>query len=162
MNVPVPVAGIHEPLVPLDELERYWMEDGNDDPRRFIVPGSSETGVSRAMFSFRNRYEIWKPRIAIRASLAAAPLSPGCLWPRFPFPLVILKILFRRHRRLSRFATSRTNLPTVLACYLWPGRWRDQPPSEECNGRIARKKESRGDAQTGNRSGSVTQPVFMK
>ena len=52
VNVPVTLADIHEPPVPLDELERYWMEDANDDPRRFIVSGSSETDFSRAIFSF--------------------------------------------------------------------------------------------------------------
>lgn len=52
VDEPVPLADIHEPPVPLDELERYWMEDANDDPRRFIVPGSSETDVARAISSF--------------------------------------------------------------------------------------------------------------
>ena len=52
MDESAPLADIHEPPVPLDELERYWMEDANDDPRRFIVPGSSETEVARAISSF--------------------------------------------------------------------------------------------------------------
>ena len=52
VDEPVPLGDIHGPPVPLDELERYWMEDANDDPRRFIVPGSSETDVARAISSF--------------------------------------------------------------------------------------------------------------
>ena len=47
----VPLADINEPPASLEELERYWMEDANDDPRRFIVPGSSETDVARAISS---------------------------------------------------------------------------------------------------------------
>ncbi|KAF8271349.1 hypothetical protein EI94DRAFT_1720409 [Lactarius quietus] len=52
MDELVPLADIHEPPVLMDELERYWMEDANDDPRRFIVPGSSEIDVARAISSF--------------------------------------------------------------------------------------------------------------
>jgi hypothetical protein len=49
---PEPLEDINEPPVPLDELERYWMEDANDDPRRFIVPGTSESEVAEAISSF--------------------------------------------------------------------------------------------------------------
>ncbi|KAH9004406.1 hypothetical protein EDB86DRAFT_3072719 [Lactarius hatsudake] len=52
VDEPVPLADTHEPPVPLDELERYWMEDANDDSRRFIVPGSSESEVAGAISSF--------------------------------------------------------------------------------------------------------------
>jgi hypothetical protein len=52
VDEPKPLADTHEPPVPLDELERYWMEDANDEPRRFIVPGSSESKVARAISSF--------------------------------------------------------------------------------------------------------------
>ena len=55
VDEPVPLADTHEPPVHLDELERYWMEDANDDPRRFIVPGSSESEVARAISSFLRR-----------------------------------------------------------------------------------------------------------
>ncbi|KAI9445157.1 hypothetical protein H4582DRAFT_2070874 [Lactarius indigo] len=55
VDEPEPQADAHEPPVPLDELERYWMEDANDDPRRFIVPGSSESKVARAISSFLQR-----------------------------------------------------------------------------------------------------------
>ncbi len=55
VDEPEPLADTREPPVPLDELERYWMEDANDDPRRFIVPGSSESEVARAISSFLQR-----------------------------------------------------------------------------------------------------------
>ncbi|KAH9064177.1 hypothetical protein EDB87DRAFT_1383586 [Lactarius vividus] len=55
VDEPEPLADTHDPPVPLDELERYWMEDANDDPRRFIVPGSSESKVARAISSFLQR-----------------------------------------------------------------------------------------------------------
>lgn len=49
---PEPLEDIKEPPVPLDELEKYWMEDANDDPRRFVVPGSSDSEVDGAISSF--------------------------------------------------------------------------------------------------------------
>jgi tRNA A-37 threonylcarbamoyl transferase component Bud32 len=52
LDEPEPLEDINKPPVPLDELERYWMEDANDDPRRFIVPGTSETEVAEAISSF--------------------------------------------------------------------------------------------------------------
>jgi hypothetical protein len=52
LDEPEPLEDINEPPVPLDELERYWMEDANDDPRRFIVPGTSESEVAEAISSF--------------------------------------------------------------------------------------------------------------
>jgi len=66
LDEPVPLADIHEPPVPLDELEMYWMEDANDDPRRFIVPGSSETDVARAISSFLQQIRDME--------------EPGCDW----------------------------------------------------------------------------------
>ena len=47
-----PLEDVKEPPVPLDELEKYWMEDANDDPRRFVVPGSSDSEVAGAISSF--------------------------------------------------------------------------------------------------------------
>ena len=47
-----PLEDIREPPVPLEELEKYWMVDVNDDPRRFVVPGSSDSDVARAVASF--------------------------------------------------------------------------------------------------------------
>jgi len=52
LDEPEPLEDINEPPVPLDELEKYWMEDANDDPRRFIVPGTSESEVAEAILSF--------------------------------------------------------------------------------------------------------------
>jgi len=52
LDEPEPLEDIKEPPVPLDELEKYWMEDANDDPRRFVVPGSSDSEVSGAISSF--------------------------------------------------------------------------------------------------------------
>ena len=52
LDEPESLEDINEPPVPLDELERYWMEDANDDPRRFIVPGISESEVAEAISSF--------------------------------------------------------------------------------------------------------------
>ena len=52
LDEPEPLEDINKPPVPLDELERYWMEDANDDPRRFIVPGTSESEVAEAISSF--------------------------------------------------------------------------------------------------------------
>jgi hypothetical protein len=52
LDEPEPLEDINEPPVPLDELEKYWMEDANDDPRRFVVPGSSESDVAGAISSF--------------------------------------------------------------------------------------------------------------
>ena len=52
LDEPEPLEDIKEPPVPLDELERYWMEDANDDPRRFVVPGSSDSEVAGAISSF--------------------------------------------------------------------------------------------------------------
>jgi len=52
LDEPEPLEDIKEPPVPLDELERYWMEDANDDPRRFVVPGSSDSDVAGAISSF--------------------------------------------------------------------------------------------------------------
>jgi hypothetical protein len=52
LDEPQPLEDINEPPVPLDELERYWMEDANDDPRRFIVPGTSESEVTEAISTF--------------------------------------------------------------------------------------------------------------
>jgi hypothetical protein len=52
LDEPEPLEDINEPPVPLDELERYWMEDANDDPRRFIVPGTSESEVAEAISTF--------------------------------------------------------------------------------------------------------------
>jgi hypothetical protein len=52
VDEPDPLEDINEPPIPLDELERYWMEDANDDPRRFIVPGNSESEVAEAISSF--------------------------------------------------------------------------------------------------------------
>lgn len=51
LDEPEPLEDINEPPVPFDELEKYWMEDANDDPRRFVVPGSSESDVARAISS---------------------------------------------------------------------------------------------------------------
>ncbi|KAI0004294.1 hypothetical protein BJV74DRAFT_810492 [Russula compacta] len=52
LDEPEPLEDIRVPPVPLDELEKYWMEDANDDPRRFVVPGSSDSDVARAIVSF--------------------------------------------------------------------------------------------------------------
>lgn len=52
VDEPEPLEDINEPPVPLDELEKYWMEDANDDPRRFIVPGTSESEIAEAISSF--------------------------------------------------------------------------------------------------------------
>lgn len=52
LDEPEPLEDINKPPVPLDELEKYWMEDANDDPRRFIVPGTSESEVADAISSF--------------------------------------------------------------------------------------------------------------
>ncbi|KAF8507066.1 hypothetical protein F5888DRAFT_1647431 [Russula emetica] len=52
LDEPEPLEDINELPVPLDELEKYWMEDANDDPRRFIVPGTSESEVAEAISSF--------------------------------------------------------------------------------------------------------------
>ncbi|KAI0304847.1 hypothetical protein BC826DRAFT_18476 [Russula brevipes] len=52
LDEPEPFEDINEPPVPLDELQKYWMEDANDKSRRFIVPGSSDSEVSGAMSSF--------------------------------------------------------------------------------------------------------------
>ncbi len=49
---PEPLEDISEPPVPLYELEKFWMEDANDDPRRFIVPGTSESEVAGAISLF--------------------------------------------------------------------------------------------------------------
>jgi Lipopolysaccharide kinase (Kdo/WaaP) family len=52
LDEPELLEDIKEPPVPLDELEKYWMEDANDDPRRFVVPGSSDSEVTEAISSF--------------------------------------------------------------------------------------------------------------
>jgi len=52
LDEPEPLEDIKDPPVPLDELERYWMEGANDDPRRFVVPGSSDSDVAGAVSSF--------------------------------------------------------------------------------------------------------------
>jgi hypothetical protein len=52
LDEPEPLEDIKEPPVPLDELEKYWMEDANDDPRRFVVPGTSDSKVAEAITSF--------------------------------------------------------------------------------------------------------------
>ena len=52
LDEPEPLDDIKDPPIPLDELERYWMEDANDDPRRFVVPGSSDSDVAGAISSF--------------------------------------------------------------------------------------------------------------
>jgi hypothetical protein len=52
LDEPELLEDIKEPPVPLDELEKYWMEDANDDPRRFVVPGSSDSEVAGAISSF--------------------------------------------------------------------------------------------------------------
>ncbi|KAH9968926.1 hypothetical protein BC827DRAFT_297484 [Russula dissimulans] len=52
LDEPEPLEDIKDPPVPLDELERYWMEDANDDPRRFVVPGSSDSDLAGAIASF--------------------------------------------------------------------------------------------------------------
>jgi len=52
LDEPESLEDINEPPVPLDELEKYWMEDANDDPRRFIVPGTSDSEVAEAISSF--------------------------------------------------------------------------------------------------------------
>ncbi len=49
---PEPLEDINEPPVPLEALEKFWMEDANDDPQRFIVPGASESQVAEAISSF--------------------------------------------------------------------------------------------------------------
>ena len=52
LDEPEPLEDIKEPPVPLDELETFWMEDANDNPRRFVVPGSAEAEVDGAISSF--------------------------------------------------------------------------------------------------------------
>ena len=52
LDEPEPLEDVKEPPVPLDELEKFWMEDANDDPRRFVVPGSTEAEVDGAISSF--------------------------------------------------------------------------------------------------------------
>jgi hypothetical protein len=49
---PEPAEDIKEPPVPLNELKKFWMEDANDNPRRFIVPGSTVANVDEAISSF--------------------------------------------------------------------------------------------------------------
>ena len=52
LDEPEPLEDIKEHPVPLDELEKYWMKDANDDPQRFVVPGSSDSEVAGAISSF--------------------------------------------------------------------------------------------------------------
>ncbi|KAI0307843.1 hypothetical protein B0F90DRAFT_1677735, partial [Multifurca ochricompacta] len=52
MDEPEPWEEVKEAPIPLDQLEKYWMEDANDDPRRFVVPGSSDSEVAIAISSF--------------------------------------------------------------------------------------------------------------
>ena len=76
MDEPKPLADTHEPPVPLDELERYWMEDANDDPRRFIVPGSSESEVARAISSFLQRIRDMEESDCDWSIIGNSPSSP--------------------------------------------------------------------------------------
>jgi len=87
LDEPEPLEDINEPPVPLDELERYWMEDANDDPRRFIVPGTCDSEVAEAISSFLRCIKdmegadcgwsvICNAPSSPRSALASPPLSP--------------------------------------------------------------------------------------
>jgi hypothetical protein len=65
-----------EPPVPLDELEKYWMEDANDDPRRFVVPGSSDSEVAGAISSFLERIQDMEAADCGWSVICNAPSSP--------------------------------------------------------------------------------------
>ena len=52
LDEPEPLEDVEEPPVPLGELEEYWMEDANDNPRRFVVPSASDSEVAEAISSF--------------------------------------------------------------------------------------------------------------
>jgi hypothetical protein len=76
LDEPEPPEDINEPPVPLDELERYWMEDANDDPRRFIVPGTSESEVAEAISSFLRRIKDMEGADCGWSVVCNAPSSP--------------------------------------------------------------------------------------
>ena len=71
-----PPEDIKEPPVPLDELEKYWMEDANDDPRRFIVPGTSESEVAVAISSFLRCIKDMEGADCGWSAVCNAPSSP--------------------------------------------------------------------------------------
>jgi hypothetical protein len=87
---PEPLEDVKEPPVPLDELEKYWMEDANDDPRRFVVPGSSDSEVAGAISSFLQCIQdmeradcgwsvVCNGPLSPRSPLASPFLSPHCV-----------------------------------------------------------------------------------
>ena len=76
LDEPEPLEDINEPPVLLDELEKYWMEDANDDPRRFIVPGTSESEVAEAISSFLRCIKDMEGADCGWSDLCNAPSSP--------------------------------------------------------------------------------------
>jgi hypothetical protein len=79
LDEPEPLEDIKEPPVPLDELEKYWMEDANDDPRRFVVPGTSDSKLAEAITSFlRSIRGLEKADCgwSVIANVSSSPRSP--------------------------------------------------------------------------------------
>jgi hypothetical protein len=76
LDEPEPLEDIKDPPVPLDELERYWMEDANDDPRRFVVPGSSDSEVAGATSSFLKCIQDMEAADCGWSVICNAPSSP--------------------------------------------------------------------------------------
>ncbi|KAI0274683.1 hypothetical protein BC834DRAFT_5389 [Gloeopeniophorella convolvens] len=73
------------PPVPYDELKSFWMENANDEPRHFVVPGSSETAIVGAITSLAQcirEMESLDSGWSTCGSAASSPRSP--LSPRLP------------------------------------------------------------------------------
>ncbi|KAI9455850.1 hypothetical protein F5148DRAFT_1225310 [Russula earlei] len=84
---PEPLDDIKNPPVPLDELEKYWMEDANDDPRRIVVPGSSDSDVAGAVDSFLQCIRDIEGADCGWSVVCNGPSSPRSpLSSPFPFP----------------------------------------------------------------------------
>jgi len=76
LDEPELLEDIKEPPLPLDELEKYWMEDANDDPRRFVVPGSSDSEVAGAISSFLECIQDMEAADCGWSVICNAPSSP--------------------------------------------------------------------------------------
>jgi hypothetical protein len=109
-----PLEDIKEPPVPLDELEKYWMEDANDDPRRFVVPGSSDSEVAGAISSFLQCIQDMEAADCGWSVICNAPSSPRS-------PLVSPTVSPRDEHRIPELPPSIKVRDFAYESTCWPG-----------------------------------------